>query len=306
MATGRKAAKGPAQPHLLRGWGRPIGLKLVEQFGYNHLTAARSHPWDRHDGVELVLVVDGEVQWELEDGGAYSMVGGQLSVMPPRTAHRARGDVYAPCTMFWVMYRPFTPANLANSVFSAADLDTIAAMSSERTTVYDGSPRLLDSCNAFRRTLLAAKDRALDGLERAELRALLCGITTEACRLVRHATTRRTSIFVAKAKEYFARRLDEPFLIEEAIRHIGFSRSRFYEMFKGETGLTPNDYVQRLRIGRACEALTASRETITSIACAMGFSDSQYFARVFRKYMGETPSDYRARLAPRREATPAA
>lgn len=290
-----KSVRAPAQPHLLRGWGRQIGLKLVDQFGYNHLTAARRHPWDQHDGVELILVVDGEVQWELDDGRTYTMVGGQLSVMPPGTRHRARGDVYAPCTMFWVMYRPFTARNLANSVFTSADLPTIRNLCGETTSLYDSSARLLDACSAFRRLLQAGKSRAANDLERCELRALLCGITTEACRIVGTASARKTSVFIVKAKEYFERNLDESFLIEDAIRHIGFSRSRFYEMFKAETGLTPNDYVQRLRVNRACDPLAASGESITSIAYRMGFSDSQYFARVFRKYMGETPSAYRQR-----------
>ncbi len=155
-----KSVRAPAQPHLLRGWGKQIGLRLVEQFGYNHLTAARRHPWDQHDGVELILVVDGEVQWELDDGRTYTMVGGQLSVMPPRTRHRARGDVYAPCTMFWVMYRPFTAKNLANSVFTSADLPTIRSLGGETTSLYDSSARLLDACSAFRRLLQASKSRA--------------------------------------------------------------------------------------------------------------------------------------------------
>jgi AraC-like DNA-binding protein len=291
----------PAQRHLLRGWGRDISFTFVEQFGFNHITAARALPWDRHDGVELILVVEGEVRWEVAGGESYAMVGGQLSVMPPRTTHRALGDIHAPCTLFWVMYRPFTAANLENSVFGPADLATLGEMSRERTVVYDSSPRLLDSCNGFRRLLLAQKQRRLDALECAELRALLCAATTETCRIVRRARTRKTSIFVARAKEYFARRIEEPFPIEAAIRHIGFSRSRFYEMFKSETGLTPNDYVQRLRIGRACEILAGSDESITGIACRMGFSDSQYFARVFRKYMGETPSEYRDRALVERQ-----
>lgn len=293
----RRRRGGTAQPHLLRGWGKQIGLRLVEQFGYNHLNAARSHPWDKHDGIELILVVEGEVQWELAGGESYTMVGGQLSVMPPGTLHRARGDVYAPCTMFWVMYRPFTAANLANSVFTAADLPAIRGMGGDKTVLYDSSARLLECCRAFRGLLLAAKARKLGALERCELRALLCGITTETCRIVSTGSARKTSLFIAKAKEYFERNLDEPFLIEDAVKHIGFSRSRFYEMFKGETGLTPNDYVQRLRINRACDTLAGTGESITEIAYRMGFSDSQYFARVFRKYMGETPSAYRQRAA---------
>lgn len=292
----------PPQPHLLRCWGRQIHLPLVEQFGYNALTRARQHPWDQHKGVELVLVVDGEVAWELADGQTYSMVGGQFSLMPPRTAHRARGDVYSPCAMFWVMYRPFTAANLTSSVFGRRDLPLLAEMSGQETTVYDGSPRLIEQCKAFRQVLRGARGRDLAAAEQAELRSLLCVTTLEACRIARRNPTRRSSIFVAKAKEYFAGRLDAPFRIEDVVDYVGFSRSRFYEMFKSETGLTPNDYVQRLRISQACESLSGSDESITSIACRMGFSDSQYFARVFRKYMGETPSDFRRRAAASRSA----
>jgi len=48
-----------------------------------------------------------------------------------------------------------------------------------------------------------------------------------------------------------------------------------------------------LRIAKAKELLWNSSKSITDIAMQTGFSSSQYFSRVFRKYAGMTPADYR-------------
>jgi AraC-like DNA-binding protein len=58
--------------------------------------------------------------------------------------------------------------------------------------------------------------------------------------------------------------------------------------------MAPNDYRQRLRIKRCCERLTKTSDSITAIGIESGFQSSQYFSRVFKKYVGLTPSDYRS------------
>jgi transcriptional regulator GlxA family with amidase domain len=59
--------------------------------------------------------------------------------------------------------------------------------------------------------------------------------------------------------------------------------------------MTPNDYLQRLRVTRARDLLVTTSQSVTDIAYATGFSSSQYFSNVFRKYAGTTPSTFRAR-----------
>lgn len=68
-----------------------------------------------------------------------------------------------------------------------------------------------------------------------------------------------------------------------------------FEVFKETTGLTPNDYLLRQRIERAKERLTQTSQPITEIALGVGFSSSQYFANVFRRYTGMTPLAHRKR-----------
>ncbi|MGQ9494492.1 MAG: helix-turn-helix transcriptional regulator [Anaerolineae bacterium] len=63
--------------------------------------------------------------------------------------------------------------------------------------------------------------------------------------------------------------------------------------FRQETGLTPVAYLNRYRIQQAKELLKRTDSTITRIATEVGFSDGSYFARVFQREEGVSPSAYR-------------
>jgi AraC-like DNA-binding protein len=52
-------------------------------------------------------------------------------------------------------------------------------------------------------------------------------------------------------------------------------------------------YLTRLRISRARDLLRSSDHSVTEIAISCGFSSSQYFANVFRRLVGQTPSAFR-------------
>ena len=63
--------------------------------------------------------------------------------------------------------------------------------------------------------------------------------------------------------------------------------------FKEYTGVSPIEYVNRLRIERACLDLSSDTANITAIAFDCGFNDTAYFCKVFKRYKGMTPGEYR-------------
>lgn len=69
----------------------------------------------------------------------------------------------------------------------------------------------------------------------------------------------------------------------------------FYRVFKQATGQTVQNYIKRIRLDHAAEALRMSDGTITEIAIGTGFQDSNYFARAFRSSFGFSPTQYRRR-----------
>ena len=75
-------------------------------------------------------------------------------------------------------------------------------------------------------------------------------------------------------------------------RRAGMSKPHFIRMFKKITGLPPVDYVNKTRIDQACKLLSKNQSGITQAALACGFSDSNYFSRTFKRYLGMSPRQY--------------
>lgn len=76
-----------------------------------------------------------------------------------------------------------------------------------------------------------------------------------------------------------------------AIMHV--SVATFYRLFRRATGCTPANYLNRVRVAEACKLLAGSDESITEVAQAVGFADSNYFSRIFRQVHGMSPRAYR-------------
>ncbi|HUE93616.1 GlxA family transcriptional regulator [Pseudomonas sp.] len=66
--------------------------------------------------------------------------------------------------------------------------------------------------------------------------------------------------------------------------------------FKAGTGLTPNDYLQRLRISSAQQALLNPANSLEQIAAQVGYADRATFAKLFKQLCGETPGAFRRRM----------
>ena len=73
------------------------------------------------------------------------------------------------------------------------------------------------------------------------------------------------------------------------------SKSGFFKMFKEELGVSPNEFIVRERIRKAKELLS-NRQSVKETAFQTGFTDTNYFIRVFRQLEGTTPGNFRAQL----------
>ncbi|MEA5404429.1 AraC family transcriptional regulator [Arcicella sp. DC2W] len=74
---------------------------------------------------------------------------------------------------------------------------------------------------------------------------------------------------------------------------IHLSESAFCKFFKKMTGKTYSDYLNEIRIGKACSLLTASDKTIAEIGFQTGFESITYFNRVFLRKKKRTPNEFR-------------
>lgn len=81
--------------------------------------------------------------------------------------------------------------------------------------------------------------------------------------------------------------------VNELAKISNLSRRHFMRTFSECMGTTPMNHLMRVRINRAAQMLLETDRTITDIAFDCGFSDSNYFARCFRKILDKSPSQHR-------------
>jgi AraC family L-rhamnose operon transcriptional activator RhaR/AraC family L-rhamnose operon regulatory protein RhaS len=89
----------------------------------------------------------------------------------------------------------------------------------------------------------------------------------------------------------------EPIDLDQLARIAQMSQRNFNRSFQAAMGNSPIAYVIQLRVNRAASLLRRTALTVTEIAFQVGFSDSNYFARQFRKLLGVTPIQYRRQHA---------
>ena len=75
--------------------------------------------------------------------------------------------------------------------------------------------------------------------------------------------------------------------------HVRLSPSYICTLFKSETGETLNQYITRFRMEKAREALSDPRNKVADIAEEVGFTDSNYFSKAFKKSFGLSPTEFR-------------
>lgn len=98
---------------------------------------------------------------------------------------------------------------------------------------------------------------------------------------------------VRKAMAFIHEHYSEPISREEIAAAAGVSPRHLTRSFAQETGVTPIDYLNRYRVAQARRLLDeADERNITEVMGAAGFADSSYFARVFRREVGVSPSAY--------------
>lgn len=98
---------------------------------------------------------------------------------------------------------------------------------------------------------------------------------------------------VRKAMVYLHEHYATPISRQELARHVGMDEDYLTYCFRQELGMTPIAYLTRYRITRAKHLLTTTNKSITAIALEVGFSDSGYFSRVFRREVGIAPDLFR-------------
>ncbi len=93
--------------------------------------------------------------------------------------------------------------------------------------------------------------------------------------------------------DYIQQHFAEPIALETLASLATFSPSYFSRLFKACTGIGVTEYIQQVRVHRACQLLRETSRSVPEISEEIGYGDANYFGKVFKRQIGVTPAAYR-------------
>lgn len=118
-------------------------------------------------------------------------------------------------------------------------------------------------------------------------------LQSEQCvRLIDAAAAESTQNPVSDAINYLSERVSEPITVAELAEHVCMSPSAFAHLFRDVTGMSPYQFVKRMRLDRARVQLVEGRQSVTEIAKSVGYSSLSHFINEFKRHFGVTPKAY--------------
>ncbi|HVX63167.1 MAG TPA: AraC family transcriptional regulator [Pirellulales bacterium] len=274
--------------------GDALGLPLVRRVAVIRSQAASRVTWHSHPRIEALFLLEGATAYEFADGRTVELPGGHFLIVPRDVRHRGLHDVRKPVQLCGVMFDPRGKQAARQAPFTRAELGWLDRQFARGA---------IEPCRMgaeLRRLVRTLNQQVIAGTSASEtaaasLRLTLCATLLQAARQLTAPRALPPTRTVQTVIDFMESHLAEPLAMDDLAREANCSRARLFQIFKDATGMTPNHYLQRLRIQRAQTALASTDEPVTSIALRCGFSTSQYFSNVFRKHFGLTPSDFRRR-----------
>ena len=99
--------------------------------------------------------------------------------------------------------------------------------------------------------------------------------------------------YFGHAVEYIVQNYSHSLKVGELAAFIGIDRKYLYQIFKRNCSLSPEEYIIRFRMDKACELMGNKALSISAVAHSAGYGDALLFSKMFKKRFGVPPSEYR-------------
>ena len=273
--------------------GIRFGMPFIKRIGVLKDRQAHRIRWNVHAGLEVHYVLKGMCTWEIAGRSEpISVPGGACVSFTPNVRHRATGENAAPSTRLGIIYDDVALIPATGISFTRTDLRRLfQVLKKGAFLVHAIPPGLLFVLKELRG---AVEDFKMGG-DALRLRLLNELLLVETARALEDGNTflPRNGSVVPQVCEWIRSHLDSSFSIEDLVKLSGYGRSRFFSLFFAETGMSPNDYIVRMRIERAQALLREGTCNILDIALSCGFKSASTFSATFAKFVGVSPRTFR-------------
>jgi AraC-like DNA-binding protein len=272
-----------------------IGLPEVPVLGRYEYSSARPglathiHP----HAVEICYLERGCQTYRTADR-EFHLVGGDVFVTAPGEPHDTGGRVEERGILYWLHIK--IPKRGGSLLMLPAEESEVLGkqLSNLPHRHFPGRPALKQIFNE----IFHFWDQPDERLMRITIANSLVRLVLETINCShRHEEAHRSPV-ISKLVERIKSSPEQNYSLDILAKESGVSLSRFKSKFKAQIGIAPHEFILRCKMDAAKELLLNGRKSVTETAMELGFSSSQYFATVFRRFTQQTPGEFCTRSSP--------
>ena len=232
---------------------------------------------------QIVFITAGRGRFESRATGLQPVNAGTALIILPGIWHRYAPDPATGWIEQWIELRGFAVENLQRKgVLTPGRAIIRVERALELGSFFEGIHARLRGDTAP----ACDPERAALGLQ---VLALVSGADE------RGATARTITALIERAERRLADTLEDAPSMPAVARELGVAYSYFRREFKRHTGLSPQRYLNQLRLEKARRLMGATDEPLKAIASRLGFSSQYHFSTAFKRQFGVAPQHWRRR-----------
>ena len=265
---------------------KELGIPGLEMIGCNYepKNNVALFPHVHRDCMEIVYVVSG-MQTYCVGSQQYALQGNQFFITPANVPHSTGTFPHGRSKIYWLrLYKEYAPGFL--------HMDDWAGRALHQAIFALDSP-VICSAASLRKPIAEVFSLLTEPgeLNRVRACALLQDFLIQMCLGTPVKAT--ISVEILQAMMYITEHIFETITLENLAGTTKLSISGLTQRFQRELGVSPREYINRMKIEKAKELLSDSESSVTEIAFALAFSSSNYFSFVFHKLTGKSPTEFR-------------
>ncbi|MBN2653316.1 MAG: helix-turn-helix transcriptional regulator [Spirochaetales bacterium] len=268
---------------------RQLGIDGFEILGhYRYLKSESALRSEKFENLfEMIFVIKGLHNYEVE-GEIYTLHGSEGLIIRPGEVHSTNNAPQQKGEIFWLIFSAeceVLARGLGISQEEASQIVSILSAGNLRTFRLNN-----EIADLLSKIFACDDDRSLLNrlyYKNSLTRLILAILDSSQWQVV----PQMKSSPVFRAVKFIRENIFEKITISELAAACGISESYFKRLFTYEMGASPLDYVNRLKVEEA-KLFLSEKKSVTTVAFDLGFSTSQYFATVFKKYTGLTPKEW--------------
>lgn len=264
---------------------------LYGECGLYHLEADHYHSMARphfHDDYEIYFLVKGNRKYFLANK-ICDLFPGDILLINHHEPHQATLDSNQPYERYVLHLSEKLITTLCKEYKELGDFIETRSFRADAETFEE-----------ILRTLQVLKKESalMDSISKATIKNLVARILLLLYRTENNPDhevplTEKNDIRLQNSINYIVRNYAEPITLEECARIAYMSPSHFSRLFHRLTSMSFKEYLNQLRVQKACELLKQGDLSITDLAMRVGFNSSSYFSQVFKEINGVSPLAYR-------------